>query len=189
QVLTGRPPFMGETPLETVRQVTDDEPVPPSRLVPRLPRDIETICLKCLQKDPGRRYESAAALAEDLRRFQGGEPIVARPVGPVERLARWCRRNQGLAASIGVAALTLVAAVILSLLYAREQSGLAAARKLYAAEQAHRADDQAAAAASYKTALSESNRRVAMLDLERGRIAFEKGQVSVGMLWTFESLR
>ena len=93
ELLTGRPPFRGATVLETLEQVKTAEPVSPSRLVPGTPQDIETICLKCLRKEPGRRYESAAALGEDLRRYRAGEPIRARPVGATERAARWCRRN------------------------------------------------------------------------------------------------
>ena len=73
--------------------MVSQEPVPPSRLNAAVPRDPETICLKCLEKDPKRRYSSAAALAEDLHRFQRNEPIVARPAGPVERVLRWTRRN------------------------------------------------------------------------------------------------
>ncbi len=82
ELLTGGPPFRGTTVLEILEQVKNAEPVPPSRLVPGLPRDVETIALKCLQKEPAKRYDSAAALAEDLRRFLGGEPIMA-PAGPV----------------------------------------------------------------------------------------------------------
>ncbi len=90
-LLTGRPPFLGVSILETLEQVKSTEPLPPSRLIPRLAKDIDTICLKCLQKEPSKRYGRAQALAEDLRRFQAGEPIVARPIGGAERAWRWCR--------------------------------------------------------------------------------------------------
>ncbi len=100
QMLTGRPPFKGETPIETLRQVIDDDPVPPSRLVPRVARDLETICLKCLEKEPGRRYGTAAGLAEDLDRFLNGRPILARPTPAWERLAKWARRRPGIASAV-----------------------------------------------------------------------------------------
>jgi tRNA A-37 threonylcarbamoyl transferase component Bud32 len=96
--LTGRPPFRGPSAMDTIMQVVADEPVPPRQLLSRTPKDLETICLKCLQKDPVRRYPSAAALAEDLRRFQAGESILARPVGRLERVWRWCRRYPAVAA-------------------------------------------------------------------------------------------
>jgi serine/threonine-protein kinase len=98
ELLTGRPPFKAATPLETVVQSATEEPVPPGRLVPGLPRDLETIALKCLQKDPARRFASAEALADDLHRYLAGEPIVARAVGPLERAAKWARRRPTVAA-------------------------------------------------------------------------------------------
>lgn len=93
KLLTGRPPFQAPTPIETIRQVISHEPVQPRRLNPRIPQDLETICLKCLEKDPDRRYGSATELNEELQRFLKGEPILARPISRAAILWRWCRRN------------------------------------------------------------------------------------------------
>jgi serine/threonine-protein kinase len=111
-MLTGRPPFRAETAAETQRQLIAEEPVPPSRLNANVPRDLETICLKCLHKEPARRYRTAAALADDLGRFQRGEPISARRVGSFERFRKWVRRHPGPAiAAASVAMLVVIAAL------------------------------------------------------------------------------
>jgi formylglycine-generating enzyme required for sulfatase activity len=113
ECLTGRPPFEG--PQHVVQVIVlSDEPVPPSRLVPKVPADLETICLKCLSKEPARRYASAEELANDLRRYQAGEPIRARPVGAVERTWKWARRRPALASLLGVVLLALVGLTALS---------------------------------------------------------------------------
>jgi WD40 repeat protein len=111
ELLTGRVPFKGASAPDTLLLVTTVEPVPPRQLVPGVPRDLETICLKCLQKEPLRRYLSAAALADDLHRFLDGRPIEARPIGSLERLGRWTKRNPALAAVTLLFLLTLTAGV------------------------------------------------------------------------------
>ena len=108
-LLTGRPPFQSADPVQTMKQVCEQEPLPPRQLNPAVPRDLDTVCLKCLEKEPHRRYQSAAELAEELGRFHRNEPVKARPVSRVERCWRWCRRNPavaGLLAGILAALLT-----------------------------------------------------------------------------------
>ena len=108
-MLTGRPPFQAATVLQTLEQVKTADPVPPSRLQPGLPRDAETIALKCLEKDPHRRYADAAALADDLDRFLAGRPILARPTGAAERMRKWVHRRPAVALlSLAVTLITIV---------------------------------------------------------------------------------
>lgn len=116
ELLVGRAPFDGGSAAETITQLLNDEPVSPARLRSGLPRDLVTVCLKCLEKSPDRRYATALELADDLKRVRDGEPVAARPVGRVERTVRWCRRRPlvaGLSALSGLLGIALVATLAL----------------------------------------------------------------------------
>jgi tetratricopeptide (TPR) repeat protein/tRNA A-37 threonylcarbamoyl transferase component Bud32 len=129
ELLTGRPPFQGSTPLSTLAQVASLEPLPPSRIQRHIPRDVETICLKCLEKDPRRRYTTAEALADDLRRFLAGHPIAARPVPAWVRAGKWARRRPVAATALVSGAVSLLVLLGGTLAYhARLQAALKAAR-------------------------------------------------------------
>jgi eukaryotic-like serine/threonine-protein kinase len=195
-LVTGRPPFQAATAMDTVIQVIGAEPVPPRRLNPSIPRDLETIILKCLEKEPGKRYVSAAALAGDLGRFLAGEPILARPVGPLERSWRWCKRSPWLAAAGASAAALLMAVVALSLSYADQQArnardqANANARIKGLLGQVEKEGQIAKAEASRATiALAESSKRLGYLALERGLASCEKEDLGRGLLWLADGLR
>ena len=135
-LVTGRPPFVGETLPDTLRQVLDEEPLSPRLLNPAVPVDVETICLKCLEKDPDRRYTTAQALAEELGRCLRDEPILARPVGLTGKVRRWCRRNPRLA-GLGAAVLVLLLVVAVGsplAVYRVNQQRLAAVEQTRLAE-------------------------------------------------------
>jgi serine/threonine protein kinase/Tfp pilus assembly protein PilF len=117
ELLAGHTPFRGATTLDTLQQVLFQEPVPPRRLQPKVPRDLETICLKCLEKSPNRRYSCALELADDLARFRRGEPIHARPVPPWERCAKWIRRRPTFAAALLTSAVVVIGSIVGSLIH------------------------------------------------------------------------
>ena len=120
ECLTGRPPFRSNSPLETLKQVNSEAPVPPTHCNKQVPRDLETICLKCLEKNADKRYDSARALAEDLERFRNNRSITARPVSSLERTYRWCRRNPVVATLLLLVAVSVCAFVSACFVMVRE---------------------------------------------------------------------
>ncbi len=171
ELLCGRPPYRGETAIETLQQVLLAEPASIYRVAPGLPRDVATICSKCLERAPARRYPSALALAEDLQRFLADRPIEARPATSLERGWRWCRRNPALAAAIGSVAALLVTVSIVSTWYSGQLS-----RQLEIttqAELAERAANEAAQLRLWDAYLAEIAARNASRQLGQRYAALE----------------
>ena len=178
-LLTGRPPFQAATLVETLRLVVTVDPIPPTRFQPDLPRDLETICLKCLHKEPTRRYATAEDLTADLRRFLRDEPILARPVGTAERFGRWCRRHPG------VAALTITTAMLLML------STVGAILAALWIDQARRRADENAAAELEARHLAqqtaqESQQRLVRLHVATGNHRMDQQDYWAALLWYAE---
>ena len=173
ELLTGRPPFRGATLFETLEQVRSNDPVSPRHLQPRTPRDLETICLKCLEKNPARRYSSALALANELRCFLNGESITARPAGIVERWGKWIRKNPA------VTALTLLVVV---LFFYSEAAILNEARRANHNEKAaindSRRADQERALANQERKRAEESARLADEARQQAETAREQAEAA-----------
>jgi len=181
-LLTGRPPFQAASPIDTLVQVRSKDPVPPRQLNPDVPRDLETIALKCLDKQPSRRYATAQELADELGRYLGGAPILARPVGRIERVCRWCGRNRLLAAAAGMAALTLAAASVVSIAFAVYKS--------WAADELRGEQEQTQVA--LQEARNQRDRATQTLtDLQTtsGLTSDERGEPSEATLWFANAAR
>lgn len=174
--LTGRPPFLAASVAATLRQVLDTEPLAPRLLAPHLPRDLETLCLKCLDKRPNGRFATARELADELDRFLAGHPIRSRPVGPIERTRRWCCRNPRLAASAsGALVLGLLAVVFALSAFAQ---GIRAGRaERLEREQRHTVERQS----------EERRQRLGQSYLESGRRLIEAGDPTGALLWYLEA--
>jgi WD40 repeat protein len=180
--LTGSPPFHSDNPVETLRQVMHESPIPPRQRRPDIPRDLETICLKCLRKEPDKRYASALALAEDLQLFLAGEPILGRPLGRLERGYRWCRRNLAVATLMAVVATLLVAAAVGSTLgairIASDHEALVVAR-----------DEEASQRKRAEKLAAEGQQRVAQLCVANGERLRGNGDELGALIWYAEALK
>ena len=195
EMLVGRPPFKAGNPIDTVRQVIEQEPVPPRQLEPRVPYDLETICLKCLEKDPARRFGTAALLADDLRRFVEGHPILARPTPAWERAWKWGKRRPAIVALLAVIPMAITGIVLFvfwhnvslrsRLAVALADERRARQRELDAVQEHHRS-----LVGQEGQKLFDSARvAVAASDWSNARLGLEKALTTLGGEASFEKLR
>jgi WD40 repeat protein/Flp pilus assembly protein TadD/tRNA A-37 threonylcarbamoyl transferase component Bud32 len=189
ELLTGRPPHTGPAPLDVLLAVLEKEPARPSVLNPRLDRDLETICLKCLQKAPEQRYGSAAELADDLERWLRGEAVLARRRGGWERLVRWARRRPTAAALVAVSVLAAVALVVTNLVYSAHL-GVALADVEEQRGEAERAQDEARRLREQaELANDQANERLARVNAADGMRHLARGDWGEALLLFAEAVR
>jgi serine/threonine protein kinase/tetratricopeptide (TPR) repeat protein len=195
ELLVGRPPFKAGNPIDTVRQVIEQDPVPPRQLEPRVPHDLETICLKCLEKDPAARFATAAELADDLHRFVAGEPILARPTPAWERAWKWGKRRPAIVALMGVSAAAVLGMVLFIVWHnvslrgqldvAIAQERRARQRELEAVEQNHLALVQQEGQKLFDSA----RLAVAARDWLKARLDLEKALSTIGSEARLKTIR
>ncbi len=189
ELLSGQPPFAGGTSMGTVRLVLDKEPRAPSAISPGADRDLETICLKCLEKDPERRYSSAEALAQDLERWLRNEPIQARPITGIERLSKWVRRRP-LAAILCVITMMAVAASVATLIWAILDSRAAQANERVLRHQAQLNEQRATEARNdAKYEVEQRRQQLVRLHVAAGNKLVDDGDALMGLLQFVEALR
>jgi WD40 repeat protein/tRNA A-37 threonylcarbamoyl transferase component Bud32 len=182
RLLTGELPFRGN-PQMLLLQVLRDDPPSPRKLDAAVPRDLETICLKCLEKDPARRYGTADEVATELRRWLAGEPILARPSGRLERAVKWVRRNKTLAASAATIVLVLTIAATVSSIFAvhaNDQARLATENETKASNEARAAEIERNAA---RRSAAESHARAVRLAVASGNRSRDAGDLNQAALW------
>jgi WD40 repeat protein/serine/threonine protein kinase len=168
ELLAGRPPFEGLSAWETVSLVLSADPEPPSRRNPSVPRDVETICLKCLRKEPAKRYGSALELAEDLHRFQAGEPIMARPVSRLERARKWANRHPAVAALLALSSVLLLVLLL---------GGWVAALRLYRGNKA------------LEAASRENHAALVRLNVTNGTHYLDEDNLFASLVWFARALK
>lgn len=183
--LTGRAPFVTDSPVDTLLQVMKNEPVSPQNLNPSVPRDLETICLKCLTKESHKRYGTAQELADDLGRFLEGRPVLARPVGTISKTVRWCRRNKVVASLLGLVFASMAAGTAISAFYAKaanEHAENEAVQRIAAEESRQEAEAERDSATKARRLAEQRGdalrRQLYIAEMPRSQDAWDDGNVA-----------